>query len=593
MNKISTIIASLALAMTANVASAAIYSIPCVEGRVELLTDGKFDKANSNVGNTSGNTVIYLGEVDFGATGENYLATSVTFANGWFTDGWAILHAGADFESSLPFTQMALDETGGYQRYFNFASNMSYNCPADSLLPGGGPAVEGMTFTKPVGKQKVYLTFAGGNGNVRYVNFYDTEFTADDFLSEEDDTWKAGIALKEPNQKPGYELISFKIRSIESVPAVPTGEGTDFPDTRIDTASVGQAWGWSKEGFIADYGTVDFGNGKYKQLVAYFTHYAQNIYDWLDFYLDEVKDENLFASFWSGLDLGNNGENPFAKNIKDISGQHKVLVRWRGGSTNLQAIEFVEQQLWIEHPDCGIVLVDETPADDAFHFTFLGCPEGQGNPWGYELKCHGRYESRGNIGYTKNGTVIDFYGDGEGVDFGNNPYSRVLINHSCDKVDLGGLDYANFSFYLDLDPDFIYTQEDWENNLAGILEGHEPVAVVPLQGTGDWARYMKTAGEFLVPVTGKHELFMVYTTPNNDTGANVLDIYFDNGAKPEPGVPGDVDGDGKVDVADVNLIIDIILGNATLEQYPNADVTGDGKADVADVNAVIDIILGL
>lgn len=57
------------------------------------------------------------------------------------------------------------------------------------------------------------------------------------------------------------------------------------------------------------------------------------------------------------------------------------------------------------------------------------------------------------------------------------------------------------------------------------------------------------------------------------------------------GLTGDVNGDGKVDVADVNIIIDIILGNATVDQYPAADVTGDGKVDVADVNAVIDIIL--
>lgn len=59
------------------------------------------------------------------------------------------------------------------------------------------------------------------------------------------------------------------------------------------------------------------------------------------------------------------------------------------------------------------------------------------------------------------------------------------------------------------------------------------------------------------------------------------------------GLTGDVNGDGKVDVADINIIIDIILENVTKSQYPAADVTGDGKIDVADVNAIIDIILGL
>ena len=69
-------------------------------------------------------------------------------------------------------------------------------------------------------------------------------------------------------------------------------------------------------------------------------------------------------------------------------------------------------------------------------------------------------------------------------------------------------------------------------------------------------------------------------------------ITISQGEGGSPAVKGDVNGDGKVDVADVNVIIDIILGNATFEQYPAADVTGDGKVDVADVNAVIDVILG-
>lgn len=60
-----------------------------------------------------------------------------------------------------------------------------------------------------------------------------------------------------------------------------------------------------------------------------------------------------------------------------------------------------------------------------------------------------------------------------------------------------------------------------------------------------------------------------------------------------PGKLGDVNGDDKIDVADVNIVIDIILGNASKEQYPAADVNGDGKVDVADVNVIIDIILGM
>ena len=54
-------------------------------------------------------------------------------------------------------------------------------------------------------------------------------------------------------------------------------------------------------------------------------------------------------------------------------------------------------------------------------------------------------------------------------------------------------------------------------------------------------------------------------------------------------VLGDVTGDGEVDIADVNAIINMMLGKA--EQIAVADVTGDGNIDIADVNAVINIML--
>jgi hypothetical protein len=560
---------------------------------VVIEQDGVFDRLNQNIGNCSADTRVYLGEVDFGADGNNFQATGIRFANGWYVDGWAVLHAGSSYESSLPFTQMALNETGGYQRYVTYAANMAYNAEADSLMSGGGPAMEGITYTKPTGVQKVWLTFVGGSGNIRSIVFYENALTADDFVNEEGN-WDSGIRLLEPNEKPGYELISFFIPSIESEPAIPIGEGTDYPDTRIDTsANAHGAWGWTREGFIADYGTVDFADGKYKQVVFYLTHWASNIYDYLELYLDDVTPANKVVTLWSGLDLGNNGMNPYAKNLPNITGSHKLLVKWLGGSTNLQALELVEQQLWLEHVDCGIVLEDVEPTEPNFHFTFEGCPEGMGDPWGYEIKCKGRYEAAGNIGYTGNGTVVEFFeADGTGVDFGDTAWKRVIINHSSEPSWIGDVDRSNFSLYLDLDPDFTYTPEDWDQNLPAILEGHEPVAVVRLQGTGGWSIHKRTAGEFLVPVTGKHSLFLVYNTPNGNTGANVFDIWFDMGAgdDPQPGKPGDINGDGTVDISDVNAVINIMLGKASY--VAAGDINADGTIDISDVNAVINLMLG-
>ena len=51
----------------------------------------------------------------------------------------------------------------------------------------------------------------------------------------------------------------------------------------------------------------------------------------------------------------------------------------------------------------------------------------------------------------------------------------------------------------------------------------------------------------------------------------------------------DVTNDGLIDIADVNAVINVMLGK---EIYPAADVNGDGGVDIADVNAVINAMLG-
>ena len=60
------------------------------------------------------------------------------------------------------------------------------------------------------------------------------------------------------------------------------------------------------------------------------------------------------------------------------------------------------------------------------------------------------------------------------------------------------------------------------------------------------------------------------------------------GPQPQPGTPGDVNGDNEVNIADVNAIIDLILSGRYTKP---GDVNGDNEVNIADVNAVIDLIL--
>ncbi|MBQ0068435.1 MAG: hypothetical protein KBT09_01580, partial [Bacteroidales bacterium] len=58
--------------------------------------------------------------------------------------------------------------------------------------------------------------------------------------------------------------------------------------------------------------------------------------------------------------------------------------------------------------------------------------------------------------------------------------------------------------------------------------------------------------------------------------------------------PGDVNGDGTVDIADVNSLVSIILEQKTAADFPGkADINGDGNVDIADINAIIAIILAV
>ena len=72
-------------------------------------------------------------------------------------------------------------------------------------------------------------------------------------------------------------------------------------------------------------------------------------------------------------------------------------------------------------------------------------------------------------------------------------------------------------------------------------------------------------------------------------------IYYGNHKTPDTiiisrmgGIQGDVNGDGEVNIADVNAVVDVVLGGAS---NPRADVNNDNEINIADINALIDIIL--
>ena len=96
--------------------------------------------------------------------------------------------------------------------------------------------------------------------------------------------------------------------------------------------------------------------------------------------------------------------------------------------------------------------------------------------------------------------------------------------------------------------------------------------------------------------SGTHQLWLrniVGAHETSDASGERIELV-DNMTSINPSaLVGDVTGDGTVDVADVNAIINIMLGKAQANDYPgNADASGDGSVDVADVNIIVNIMLG-
>lgn len=63
--------------------------------------------------------------------------------------------------------------------------------------------------------------------------------------------------------------------------------------------------------------------------------------------------------------------------------------------------------------------------------------------------------------------------------------------------------------------------------------------------------------------------------------------------KGEDFIPGDVTGDGVINIYDINAVVDFILKNDTSAyNAAAADVTGEGDVNVYDLNAIVELILG-
>lgn len=85
--------------------------------------------------------------------------------------------------------------------------------------------------------------------------------------------------------------------------------------------------------------------------------------------------------------------------------------------------------------------------------------------------------------------------------------------------------------------------------------------------------------------------YMRYMVTNEDGSCNAYGNSHVIKVKSFP-IRGDINGDREVNIADINSVIDIILGSDVSDYvHSRADVNSDGEVNIADINVIIDIIL--
>ena len=208
-------------------------------------------------------------------------------------------------------------------------------------------------------------------------------------------------------------------------------------------------------------------------------------------------------------------------------------------------------------------------------------------------------------------------------------YMSYMFN-GCDSLialDLSGFNTTNVTEmeYMFLDCDSLASLDLSGFNtvnvtdMGGMFAGCDTLAVLDLSSFNTWnvhsmeamfngCSHLKTIyagrGWNTGAVTQSGEMFYGCDRLVGGQGTAYDENYVDaarahiDGGLDDPGyltekiniLPGDVNADGEVNIADVNCVISVILGDPDTYEG-RADVNDDGEITIADINAVIDYIL--
>lgn len=137
-------------------------------------------------------------------------------------------------------------------------------------------------------------------------------------------------------------------------------------------------------------------------------------------------------------------------------------------------------------------------------------------------------------------------------------------------------DYAMASITLPQPLTFIGTKA--MAGMTGLKSIHINAQNAPALGESVWYGVNQPAIDLTVP----YGCLDAYSSADQWRDFNIIEGFM----------PGDADHDGRITVADLNIIINIILGLTDIRPA-EADADCDGSVSIKDVNAVINMILGI
>lgn len=172
-------------------------------------------------------------------------------------------------------------------------------------------------------------------------------------------------------------------------------------------------------------------------------------------------------------------------------------------------------------------------------------------------------------------------------------------------------DYIAFEFWLRL-PDGVRVEYDEWGDLVAVMNdsranGHVLEVSEPNNdGVYHFLGY-SARNKTLKDRSGELINLTIHCAEDAEAGsytASVYDLIFSDSNKAEVDfadftfsvnikddiLVGDVNGDGEVDISDVVVLVNMILGST--EKNASADVNDDGEVDISDVVALVNIILG-